>query len=174
MKPSYCDQCGHELTTRQREGRPRRYCPNCEWVHYRNPKPCGGVLVVDGDEILLVKRTAPPAVGSWSLPAGYLEFDEPPAQGAVRELEEETGVRTSPDQLVLHDTAFVEHPDDRYVLVVIYVVPRSMTTGVPTAGSDATAARFWEIETLIDHPEERIESGYQELFRGALDVPVDS
>jgi len=82
-----------ELTDKQVEDRTRRYCQQYEQPIYRNPKPCAGVLVVDEREcVLLVKRTEPPAPGTWSIPAGYLEADEPPRQAAVRELYVEANV----------------------------------------------------------------------------------
>ena len=91
--PNYCPDCGTALEGRRIEGRERRYCDRCERPVYRNPKPCSGVLVVDGqDRTLLVKRTEPPAAGSWSVPAGYLEADEPAPAAAIRELGEETGL----------------------------------------------------------------------------------
>ena len=89
--PRFCPACGTGLTDRRVEGRDRRFCPACERPVYRNPKPCAGVLVVDGGRLLLVERTEPPAVGAWSVPAGYLEADEPPRAAAARELREETG-----------------------------------------------------------------------------------
>lgn len=121
-----------------------------------------------------MKRTAPPEAGSWSVPAGYLEVSEPPADAAVRELYEETGVNASADNVKLHDTAFVEHPNGRTVLVLLYVIQRAGTTGTPVAGSNAAAAQFWNIETLIAAPDQRIESGYQELFQAALELSFDS
>lgn len=101
MRAEYCNQCGAELTTKRQEGRARLYCSTCDRIQYRNPKPCAGVLVVDGNQILLVERTEPSGVGCWSLLAGYLEADEPPAQGAVRELVEETGLRTNTEYISL-------------------------------------------------------------------------
>jgi ADP-ribose pyrophosphatase YjhB (NUDIX family) len=53
-------------------------------------------LSVDGDAILL-SRIAPGATassdGMWTLPGGGIEFGEDPRDGALRELEEETGLR---------------------------------------------------------------------------------
>jgi 8-oxo-dGTP diphosphatase len=53
-------------------------------------------LCVDDDEILL-SRIAPSATadatGKWTLPGGGVEFREDPRDTAVRELEEETGLR---------------------------------------------------------------------------------
>jgi ADP-ribose pyrophosphatase YjhB (NUDIX family) len=167
---SYCPQCGEALEVCHVEGRSRDYCVECDCILYRNPKPCAGVVVVDGPKVLLVKRTEPPAVGSWSLPAGFLEADEPPATAAVRELTEETSLSVAEADVTLHDTSFVERSADEFVLVVIYAAPRSATTGRPAAGSDATEARFWNLDELRAHPDESIEPGYFELFATARDA----
>jgi len=164
--PQYCPACGTRLDSREIEGRSRAYCSSCETPVYRNPKPCAGVLVVDDGELLLVKRTQPPGVGTWSVPAGFLEYDEPPAVGAVRELEEETGVTVSSGALELFDTTFVTAGDRGNVLVVIYRVKREATTGRPEPGSDAGDARFWKMNALRN-ADEQIESGYEAVFQRA-------
>ncbi|MFD1514127.1 NUDIX domain-containing protein [Halomarina rubra] len=160
----YCPECGTALTTKEAEGRDRQFCPSCQRVLYRNPKPCAGVIVVDGESILLVKRTEPPAVGAWSLPAGYLEADEPPEQAAVRELCEETTLEVKTDELTLIDTVFVKHPTGKHVLVIVYATPRSAVGGKPQAGSDAAAASFWRMSEILDSESERLEPGYLETF----------
>ncbi|WP_256546760.1 NUDIX hydrolase [Halobellus inordinatus] len=162
--PQHCPDCGTSLSSREIEGRSRAYCPSCETPIYRNPKPCAGVLVVDKGQLLLVKRTQPPGVGTWSIPAGFLEYDEPPARGAVRELEEETGVVVSEDELELFDTDFVTAGPRENVLVIIYRVDRGVTEGEPEAGSDAGAVRFWEMDDF-EKRDEDIEPGYEEIFR---------
>ena len=167
--PAYCPTCGADLVECHIEGRSRRYCSSCEKPIYRNPKPCAGVLVTDeSDQLLLVKRTQPPDVGAWSLPAGYLEADEPPQQAAVRELQEETAVSVSISDLRLLTTTFVDHPNGSHVLVVIYVASRSTTEGAIHPGSDAANARFWGLPAL-NASDERIESGYWPIFEQALE-----
>ena len=57
-------------------------------------RPIVGVLavVLRGDRVLVVRRTNPPLPGRWGFPGGVLELGETVAQGAMRELFEETAV----------------------------------------------------------------------------------
>jgi hypothetical protein len=55
---------------------PRPACSNCGFVQHRNPAPTVSVLVVDEDRVLLGKRGGHPGKGTWSLPSGYVEYEE--------------------------------------------------------------------------------------------------
>src|SRR5580700_2266963 len=57
-------------------------------------RPVVGVLavVMRGERVLVVRRANPPMSGRWGFPGGVLELGETVAQGAMRELLEETGV----------------------------------------------------------------------------------
>ena len=94
LELNYCPRCGHALEDREAFGRVRRFCPACELVIFRDHKVAAGVLVEDEHEgkVLLVRRAAGPRQGFWSFPAGFVEFGEHPAQAAVRECREETGL----------------------------------------------------------------------------------
>jgi 8-oxo-dGTP diphosphatase len=59
------------------------------------PSACG-VVVDDGGRVLLVRRAD---TGTWSLPAGAIDPGEQPADAAVREVYEETGVRIAVERL---------------------------------------------------------------------------
>jgi 8-oxo-dGTP diphosphatase len=61
----------------------------------RSPeRPIVGVLavVLRGERALVVRRSNPPMPGRWGFPGGVLELGETVAEGAMRELFEETGV----------------------------------------------------------------------------------
>lgn len=61
--------------------------------HWRNAKPCAGALATDREgRLLLVQRAHDPWNGRWDIPGGFCEVDELPAEAAVREMREETGL----------------------------------------------------------------------------------
>jgi 8-oxo-dGTP diphosphatase len=71
-----------------------------------------GVLAFHRDRIVLVREEYPTWGGEfWNIPSGRVEDDESPAQGAARELGEETGLVVSPDRLVVVSTAETRHAD---------------------------------------------------------------
>jgi len=51
-----------------------------------------GVVVWQGERVLLVRRGKPPRTGQWSLPGGAQELGETVAAAARREVLEETGL----------------------------------------------------------------------------------
>lgn len=73
----------------QGDDRERLFCPDCGYVAYENPKLVVGSVVEHDSKILLCKRAIPPREGFWTLPAGYLELNETPEEGARREAWEE-------------------------------------------------------------------------------------
>lgn len=90
--PAYCARCGAPLAEQVLDERPRRVCPACGRVHWRNAKPCAGALVIRNGKVLLVRRRIAPYRGYWDIPGGFCEVDEHPAETAIRETREETGL----------------------------------------------------------------------------------
>ena len=60
-------------------------------IEYNNPKLVVGAVCVWQDRVLLCRRAIEPRSGFWTIPAGYLELGETAAEGARREVEEESG-----------------------------------------------------------------------------------
>ena len=67
----------------------RDVCKTCGFVNYANPKIVVGSVVRHAGKILLCKRAIEPRSGFWTVPAGYLELNETPEDGARREAREE-------------------------------------------------------------------------------------
>src|ERR1044072_9841403 len=53
-------------------------------------------VVLRGDKALIVERAQQPNAGRWGFPGGVLELGETVAEGAMRELLEETGITAEP------------------------------------------------------------------------------
>jgi len=71
------------------DDRQRRICRHCDFIDYDNPRIVVGSVVRHEGRILLCRRAINPRMGFWTLPAGYLETGETPAEGAMREAREE-------------------------------------------------------------------------------------
>lgn len=62
-------------------------------------KPASSAIVIDGDRYLLIRRANPPAQDLFAFPGGRAEPGETPAETALRELEEETGLKAENPRL---------------------------------------------------------------------------
>jgi ADP-ribose pyrophosphatase YjhB (NUDIX family) len=58
------------------------------------------VLAVKEGQLLLVRRAIEPYYGYWDIPGGFLEAGEHPEAGAIREMEEETGLVIEPVEIL--------------------------------------------------------------------------
>ena len=90
----YCPNCTQPLTSREGGGRERLACPDegCGFIHFGNFSiGCAGVVMRDG-KALLVQRGWQPFAGSWQIPGGYVEHDEPIVDAVEREVAEEAGI----------------------------------------------------------------------------------
>lgn len=88
------------------EGEVEQVCLVCKATYYHNAKPCAGAFVIQDGKVMLVRRGIEPYKDYWDIPGGFLDPDEHPEEGAVREVREETGllVRTTDLQGIFIDT----------------------------------------------------------------------
>jgi ADP-ribose pyrophosphatase YjhB (NUDIX family) len=112
----YCSQCGAEVGIDVPEGdnRPRHVCPECETIHYQNPKVVVGCIPVWEDRVLLCRRAIEPRYGLWTLPAGFMENGETAQQGAARETMEEASAEVEVNDL--YSLFNLPHIDQVYML----------------------------------------------------------
>ena len=110
---SYCRECGTALEQRLAFGKPRGVCPACGYTHFEDPKVAVGVVVEMDGGILLGKRNHDPMMGHWSFPSGFVDAGEVPEEAAVREVEEETGVKVALDRLL----GVYSHQGERVIFI---------------------------------------------------------
>lgn len=122
------------------------------------PVPAVGVVVLKGEEVLLVRRGTPPRLGQWSLPGGRIEWGETAKAAALRELKEETGVEAELLGLIeVVDAVFTSRTNGevtRHYVLVDFAA--RWTSGEPVAGDDAAEARFFhhsEVAGLVEWEE---------------------
>lgn len=129
------------MTNRQVGDKMRRACPNCDHIHFTDPKVGVGVMVLTDDKILLIKRSMRPNRGKWSLPAGYLDYGEDPQRTAAREVLEETNLRVAITRLVdvYYNAEALEHGGAS--IFILYQA--RLIGGKIKAGDDAAQAAFF-------------------------------
>jgi ADP-ribose pyrophosphatase YjhB (NUDIX family) len=99
----HCTNCGGPLTLGPIPGeeRPRLACPACGHISYVNPRLVATAIpITDAGEVVLLRRGIEPGRGLWAQPGGFLEVDETPTEGAVRETLEETGLIVAPGEII--------------------------------------------------------------------------
>ncbi|MBL0700834.1 MAG: NUDIX domain-containing protein [Desulfosarcina sp.] len=140
-----CHFCGSLLTKKFYDGRDRLFCEKCNEPIYENPLPATCIVLVDDNErLLLVKRSVEPKIGHWCLPGGFIEIGESPEKGALRELQEETGLSGRIETLLGVTATTSSHYSS--ILMVGYLVKKY--AGTPVAGDDAMDAAFFEHDKL--------------------------
>lgn len=139
----FCPACGTRLVEQVIDHRPRRLCPACGWVHWRNAKPCAGALIIRNGKVLLIRRAIEPFRGYWDIPGGFCEVDEHPTQTAIREAREETG-------LEIELTGLLGLWCDEYAssaTLNVYYLARPLTRRL-CAGDDAGGAAWFAPQAL--------------------------
>jgi 8-oxo-dGTP diphosphatase len=101
----------------------------------------GGVVIHRG-RVLLIRRGGEPLKGEWSIPGGLVELGEELAEGARRELKEETGLDVEPlEVLEVFDRIFRKRRRVRYHFVIVDFACR-LKGGRLRPGSDVLEARW--------------------------------
>lgn len=112
------------------------------------PRPAVSGVVLQGQEVLLVRRKAPPYVGQWSLPGGAVEVGETMHEAVVREVREETGLEVQPVTLVgAYDSIVEEDGEVRFHYVLVDFLCR-LVGGALRPGTDASAAEWVPLANL--------------------------
>jgi 8-oxo-dGTP diphosphatase len=130
----FCPRCGQPIAQQLKFGKMRPVCPACGYIHFDDPKVAVVVFVEQDGKVLLILRGVDPQRGKWAFPAGYVDRGEDPAQAAVREMAEETGLSVEITRLI--DVTF-----DNGIIVIMYAA--QVVGGALQAQDDADDARWF-------------------------------
>lgn len=140
----YCSRCGAKMITRRVGDKPRRACPACGFIHFTDPKVGVGVCVVQDGKVLLVRRVMEPERGKWSVPAGFVDAGEDPADVAVRETMEETNLRVAVEGLI----DVFHNPLEQGGASIFILYRARLLDGEMQAGDDADRVGFFPLHAL--------------------------
>lgn len=148
-----------------------RYC-----YKYPHPSVTTDCVIFGYDghrlHVLMVERGGEPYRGCWAMPGGFLAMDESAEEGALRELQEETGLREAGIRQFHTFSAPGRDPRERVITIAFYaLVPMRQVRG----GDDAADARWFPLDEVprlaFDHGD-MLDRALQALRRQLRFEPV--
>ena len=136
---------------------PPGYDPN----QYERPSVAVDVVIFtmrEGDlQVLLVRRRNAPYASHWAIPGGFVNIDESLESAALRELEEETGLRNVYIEQLYTFGKPNRDPRTRVITVAYFALVPATALPPLRAGDDAADAQWWSMYRLptmaFDHAE---------------------
>jgi ADP-ribose pyrophosphatase YjhB (NUDIX family) len=112
---------------------------------YITPKLDGRGVVFKDDHILLVKDAS---AGTWTLPGGWVDVNEPPGKAVEREVWEESGYRVRAVKLLaLYDRNLHGHPPMLFHTYKIFILCE-LVGGEATTSLETSAVGFFSEDQL--------------------------
>lgn len=121
---------------------------------------------------LLIERGNEPYKGYWAFPGGFLNMDENAEHGALRELEEETGLKLEHVEEFGSFSEVNRDPRGRVISIAFYGITEHTEV---KGGDDAAKAQWFSIDEIpplaFDHDKmlekalDRLRKDHQELFK---------
>jgi ADP-ribose pyrophosphatase YjhB (NUDIX family) len=169
----FCPECGAALAREStaQGARPRAFCPRCRSRPRAYPMIVVTCFIACGQRLLWMRRALPPKAGYWAIPGGFLERGESLAEGAARELREETGVVLPPARLQLYMVGTITFINQVYVAFRAQV-----DRDVALPGAESLEVGFFSREECpwgqVAYPEvnDAIEQAYRDLATGQFEV----
>lgn len=118
---------------------------------YKYPRPavtadCVVLTKESVPQVLLIERGFDPFKGCWAFPGGFLNMDETTEQCAIRELEEETGLKVNELHQIGAYSKVNRDPRGR-TITVAYLAIIDASVAV-TGRDDAAKAQWFPIDAL--------------------------
>ena len=112
---------------------------------YKYPRPavtadCVVMTKEEVPKVLLIQRGAAPFKGAWAFPGGFMNMDETTEQCAIRELEEETGLKVTKVHQIGAYSKVDRDPRGRTITVAYLAI---IDTPKDVKGQDDAAKAEW-------------------------------
>ncbi len=112
---------------------------------YKYPRPAvtADCIVITREaesKVLLIQRGIDPYKGCWAFPGGFMNMDETTEQCAIRELEEETGLRVSDIHQIGAYSKVDRDPRGRTITVAYLAI---IDEPIAVTGQDDAAKAEW-------------------------------
>ena len=102
-------------------------------------------IVIENKKLVLIKRANPPFKDKYALPGGFVEYNETVEDAVLREMEEETGLKTEIKSLLGVYSDPTRDPRGHTVSVVFEL---SVKGGKLNSGSDAEEAKLFSLDKI--------------------------
>ena len=145
---------------------------------YKYPRPAVTtdcvVFRFEGNKLktLLIERGNEPYKGCWAFPGGFLKMDEDAEHGALRELEEETGLKLEYVEEFGTFSTVDRDPRGRVISIAFYAI----TDLTEVKGADDAAKAQWfsineipqlafDHDIMLEKALARLHKDHQEIFK---------
>ena len=143
---------------------------------YEYPRPavtadCVVITKEAEPKVLLIERGGEPFKGCWALPGGFMNMDETTEQCAIRELEEETGLKIGEVHQIGAYSRVDRDPRGRTITVAyLAIVAAPMAV---KGQDDAAKAQWFPLTAFLDKPSGKAERpelafDHDEIMRDAI------
>ena len=143
---------------------------------YKYPRPAvtADCIVITKEaepKVLLIERGDEPFKGCWAFPGGFMNMDETTEQCAIRELEEETGLKVNEVHQIGAYSKVNRDPRGRTVTVAyLAIIDAPMAVN---GKDDAAKAQWFPLTAFLDKPSVKAERpelafDHDEIMRDAV------
>ena len=118
---------------------------------YKYPRPAvtADCVVITNEplpKVLLIQRGAAPFKGAWAFPGGFMNMDETTEECAIRELEEETGLKVATVHQIGAYSKVDRDPRGRTITVAYLAI---INSPAEVKGQDDAAKAKWFLITEL-------------------------
>jgi 8-oxo-dGTP diphosphatase len=122
---------------------------------------------VDGlHDVLMITRGHPPYQGRIAFPGGFVDYNEDPKDGCLRELKEECGI-DGRDPVLVTVAGAPQRDPRKHIISIVYRVLVPSDAEV-RAGDDAATARFYPLQDLLNAPDDTIAFDHKDILREVI------